>query len=66
MFCGVEFFEGIKPVRAIIVAAFVDDNIETNFPAVKRAVAVRAVIFGFGSSFITIVGLKIRRANLTA
>ncbi len=45
-------------MRAIIVAAFVDNDVETGFPAVERALAMRTIVFGFRGSFITVVGLK--------
>jgi len=41
----------------------VHNDVETHFPAEQCAVAMRAVIFGFNRSFITIVGLKKRQAN---
>ena len=46
-------------MRTVIVAAFVDDDVELGFPAEQRAVAMRAVIFGFSRSFITIVDVKV-------
>ena len=60
LFCWVELFECVKAVGAVIVAAFVDDDVETGFPAEQRAVAMRAVIFGFSRSFITIISFKSR------
>lgn len=58
MFRRVELFERVESMRAVIVAAFVDNDLQAGFPAVKRSVAMRTVIFGFGGSFITIIGLK--------
>jgi len=56
-------FERVKTVWTIVVAAFVNDSVETDLPAEQCAVAMRTVIFGFSRFFITIVGLKGRRAN---
>lgn len=64
MFRRVELFERVESMRAIIVAAFVDNDVETGFPAVERALAMRTIVFGFRGSFITVVGLKSRRADL--
>ena len=47
MFRGVELFEGVKAVRAVIIAAFMHNDVETGFPAEQGAVAMRTVIFGF-------------------
>lgn len=58
LFCGVELFECIESVWAVIVAAFVNNDIKTDFPAIKRAVAMGTIVFCFSSSFITIIGLK--------
>lgn len=66
MFRRVEFFERVESMRAVIVAAFVDNDLQTGFPAVKRAVAMRTEVFGFRGSFITVVGLKSRQADLAA
>ena len=46
-------------MRAVIIAAFVNDDVELGFPTEQRAAAMRAVIFGFSRSFITIVDVKI-------
>ena len=64
MFRGIELLEGVEAMRTGIIAAFVNNDVETDFPAVKCAVAMGAVIFGFSRSFITIISLKGRRANL--
>ena len=56
--------ERVKTVRAVIVTAFVNNDVEADFPAEQSAVAMRAVIFGFRRSFITIISLKDRRAYL--
>lgn len=58
LFCGVELFECIESVWAVIVAAFVNNDIKTDFPTVKCAVAMRTVIFCFSRCFITMIGLK--------
>jgi hypothetical protein len=63
LFFGVELFERVKTMRAVVIAAFVNNNIETGFPAVKPSVAMGTVIFGFGSSLGTIIDLKDRRAD---
>ena len=63
LFCRVELFDRVKTVWAVIVAAFVYNNVEAGFPSKQRAVAMRTVIFGFSGFFITIIGLKGRRAN---
>ena len=60
MFRRVKLLEGIKAVGTVIVAAFMDDDVDLSFPAEQCAVTMRAVIFGFSRSFITIIGLKSR------
>jgi hypothetical protein len=46
-------------MRAVIIATFVNDDVDLGFPAEQRAVAIWAVIFGFSRSFITIVDVKV-------
>ena len=58
MFFRAELFERVKTVRAIIIAAFVHNDVETGFPAEQRALAMRTIIFGFSRSFITVVDTK--------
>ncbi len=50
-------------MRAVIVAAFVNNDVQERFPAEQGVLAVWTMIFGFESSFKTIIGLKIRRAD---
>ena len=50
-------------MRAIIVAAFVNNDVQKGFPAEQCPLAVWAEIFGFKRSFKTIIDLKIRRAD---
>ena len=57
-------FERVDSVLAVIVAAFVHNDVDTHFPAEQCAVTMRTVIFSFSRSFTTIIGLKSRRANL--
>ena len=47
LFRGVELFKGVETVRAVVVTAFVHNDVEAVFPAEQRAVAMRTVIFGF-------------------
>ena len=54
-----ELFESINSMGAVVVAAFVQDGVDTGFPAVEGSVTMRAVIFGLGCCFITIVGVKV-------
>ena len=60
LFFGIELFERVDPVRAVTIATFVYNDVETDFPAEQRSVAMRTVIFGLGRFFITIIGLKSR------
>ena len=60
LFCWVELFKSIDSVWAVIIAAFVHNYVETDFPAEQCSVAMRAVIFSFSGSFITIVSVKVR------
>ncbi len=53
-------------MRAVIVAAFVKNGVETDFPAEQGFLAVGAEVFGFQRSFKTIVDLKNRFADLAA
>jgi hypothetical protein len=41
----------------------VNNDVQEDFPAEQGVLAVWAMIFGFESSFKTIIGLKIRRAD---
>ena len=59
LFRLVKLLESIKAMRAVIVAAFVNNDVELGFPAEQCAVAIRTVIFGFSRSFITIVDVKV-------
>jgi len=54
----------VDTMRAVIVTAFVDNDVETGFPSEQSTMAMRAIIFGFCRSFIAIIGLKDRRAYL--
>ena len=51
---------------AIIIAAFVNDDVQKGFPAEQGILAIWAEVFGFKRSFKTIIDLKIRRADLAA
>lgn len=51
---------------AIVVAAFVKNDVQKGFPAEQGMLAVRAEVFGFERSFRTVIGLKDRRADLAA
>jgi hypothetical protein len=65
LFRRVELLERVDAMRAVIVTAFVNNDVEADFPAEQCAVAMRAIIFGFRRSFITVVSVKCRRADLT-
>ena len=58
VFCWIELFESVGSVWAVIIAAFVHNDVETGFPAEQRALAMRTIIFGFSRSFITVVDTK--------
>lgn len=51
-------------MRAVVVAAFVNNDVQELFPAEQGMLAVRAEALGFERSFKTIVDLKKRRADL--
>ena len=53
-------------MRTVIVAAFVNNDVQKGFPAEQSVLAVGAEVFGFKRSFKTIIDLKIRRADFTA
>ena len=52
-------------MRAVIVGAFVNNNMQKDFPAEQGVLAVRTKVFGFKRSFKTVVDFKNRRADLT-
>jgi len=45
-------------VRAVIIAAFVNNDVQKDFPAEQGVLAVRAEVFCFKRFFITIIGVK--------
>ena len=53
-------------MRAVIVAAFVNNDVQMGFPAEQSMLAVRAEVFGFERSFKAVVDLKNRRADFAA
>ena len=51
-------------MRAVIIAAFVDNDVQKGFPAEQGVLTVWAIIFGFKRSFKTIIYFKNRRTDL--
>lgn len=51
---------------AVIIAAFVNNDVQKGFPAEQGILAIWAEVLGFKRSFKTIIDLKIRRADLAA
>jgi hypothetical protein len=45
LFFGIKLFKRVKAVGAVIVAAFVDNDVQTGFPSEQGVLAVRAEIF---------------------
>lgn len=53
-------------MRAVVVGAFVNNDVQESFPAEQGMLTVRAEVFGFMRSLRTVIGLKERRTNFTA
>ena len=50
-------------MRTVIIAAFVNNDMQKSFPSVQGRLAVWTEVFGFERSFKTVVGLEDSRAN---
>ena len=57
-FRRVELVECVKAVLAMIIAAFVNNDVQKNFPAEQGVLAIWAEVFGFECSFKTIISLE--------
>ena len=62
-FRRVECFKRVKAVLAMIVGAFVNNDVQKNFPSVQGRLAIWTKIFSFERSFKTIIGLEDSRAD---
>ena len=58
--------EGVKPVGAVVVAAFVHNDVQESFPAEQGMLAVRTEVLGFEGSLRTVIGLKDGRTDFAA
>ena len=47
LFRWVEFFESVDAMRTVVVAAFMNNDVQTYFPAVQGILAVRTEVFSF-------------------
>ena len=54
----VELAKGVKAVLAMIIAAFVNNDVQKGFPSVQGRLAIWTEVFGFECSFKTIIGLE--------
>lgn len=43
---------------AVVITAFVDNDVQKSFPAEQGVVAVRAIVFGFRCFLRTVIDLK--------
>lgn len=50
-------------MRTVVIAAFVNNDVQEDFPAEQGVLAVGAEVFSFKRSFKTTIDLKKRRAD---
>lgn len=53
-------------MRTVVIAAFVNDDMQKGFPAEQSMLAVRTEVFGLKRSLRTVIDLKERRADFAA
>ena len=62
-FRRVELVKRVKAVLTMIIAAFVNNDVQKSFPAEQGVLAIWTKIFSFECSFKTVISLEDSRAD---